>query len=304
MKSKRIGFAILLTICFTAMGSAQQVTFDKVKARFSKSAKDRRLVDKSADLIFDDTARKLTVRCVQHPLDIGYDAVQRVVFDVSHHMRGGNLGAAIGGLVGAAIMSKHVNDYWFYLEYEDSQGKVIPYMLEIDKESSPQVIEKAQASFPGKVTVADFPEKEEKIDKATLKALQTKHSLKVDKVNHPLPELKPDKALVVVVCPPLDARSAGHGVQYKFHANDEVVAVNLMGTYYFCYLDLGEYQLVSQTENASGFRMKLEAGQDYYFLQNTFMGAWKARTTLSRQTKELTMYELQGAYWSDWKLKK
>jgi hypothetical protein len=61
--------------------------------------------------------------------------------------------------------------------------------------------------------------------------------------------------------------------------------------------------LVSQTENASGFRMKLEAGKDYYFLQDTFMGAWKARTTLSRHSKELVMYELSGTHYSDWKRK-
>ena len=41
-----------------------------------------------------------------------------------------------------------------------------------------------------------------------------------------MPEMKPDKATVVVVCPPLAARNAGFGNQFKLHANDEVVAVN------------------------------------------------------------------------------
>jgi len=50
--------------------------------------------------------------------------------------------------------------------------------------------------------------------------------------------------------------------------------------------------------------MNLEAGTDYYFLQDTFMGAWKARTALTRHSKELVMYELEGAYFSDWKQKK
>ena len=107
----------------------------------------------------------------------------------------------------------------------------------------------------------------------------------------------------MVVCPPLAARFEGMGYQNKLHANDQVVAINRMGTYSFAYLDPGEYLLAAQTENASGFRMKLEAGKDYYFLQNVFMGAWKNRTTLSRHTKELVMYELQGAYFSDWKRK-
>ncbi len=95
----------------------------------------------------------------------------------------------------------------------------------------------------------------------------------------------------------------GKGNQFKLHANSKVIAVNRLGTYGFAYLDPGEYQMVSQTENASEFRINLEPGKDYYFLQNTFMGTWKAHTTLSRQSKELVMYELSGAYYSDWKLK-
>ena len=85
--------------------------------------------------------------------------------------------------------------------------------------------------------------------------------------------MKADKALVVVVCPPLAARFQGKGgIQYKLHANDRVVAVNTMGTYSFAYLDPGDYLLVSQTETANGFHINLEAGKDYYFLQDTFMG--------------------------------
>lgn len=79
-----------------------------------------------------------------------------------------------------------------------------------------------------------------------------------------------------------------------------MVAVNKMGTYSFAYLDPGDYLLVTQTENASGFRMTLEAGKAYYLLQDTFSGMWKSRTRLSRHTKELVMYELSGAHYADW----
>jgi hypothetical protein len=274
-----------------------------VKVRFSKSDTDRRLVDKDADLVLDDSARKLTVKNQEHPLEVSYDDIQRVIFDVSTRMRGGGLSQVVGGLAGAAIASKHVSHYWCYIEYKGPNGSVRPYMVEFPKEESQKAIERMKAVFGERATVAEFPEREETIDKNTLKDLQSKHDLKVDKKNHPLPELKPDKALVVVVCPPLAARYEGKGNQFKLHANDQVVAVNKMGTYSFAYLDPGDYLLVSQTENASGFRMKLEAGKDYYFLQDTFMGAWKARTTLSRHTKELVMYELNGADFSDWKRK-
>ena len=152
--------------------------------------------------------------------------------------------------------------------------------------------------------MSEYPTQQgEKIEKETLKDLQSKHSLNEDKKQHPKPDLKADKALVVVVCPPLAARYSGKGTQYKLHANDKVVAVNKMGTYGFAYLDPGEYVLASQSENASAIKLNLEAGKEYYFLQNTFMGAWKARTGLSQQSKEIVLHEMSGAEYADWKRK-
>jgi len=284
----------------------QEIVFNKVKTRFSKTDKDRRLRDKEADLIFDDGMRKLTVKNAENPLGLTYDEIQRVVFDVSTHMRGGAVGQMVGAVAGApglAISSAHVNDYWCYIEHRGTDGVTHSYLLEIDKGSSQKVIDKMRALFGEKVTIADFPEKESKIEKDTLKDLQSKHDLNVDRKNHPLPEIIPGKALLVVVCPPLAALFEGKSYQFKIHANDHVVGVNKWGTYTFFYLDPGEYMLVSQTENASGFKMKLEAAKDYYFLQDTFMGFAKPRTTLSRHTRELVMYELNGAYYSDWKRK-
>ena len=184
-----------------------------------------------------------------------------------------------------------------------ANGKGEPFLMEIQKDSSDKVIEKSKATFGDRATVAEFSEKPEDVDKNKLKDLQSKHDLKVNKESHPMPEVKPDKALVVVVCPPLAARYAGVGNQFKLHANDQVIAVNRMGTYSFAYLDPGKYKLVSQSENANGFDIELEPGKDYYFLQNTFQGAWKAQTALSHNTKELVMYELDGSYYADWKRK-
>lgn len=300
---KKLLFACALILALSGPVLPQQPVSQKVKVRFSKNEKDRRLVDKDAHLTLDDRAGKLIVKNDERPLEVSYGDIQKVVFDVSTHMRGGGMSQMIGGIAGAAIASKHVNDYWCYIEYKKPDGSVQPYMLEVEKEAAPALIEKMQAILSSKVAVAEFAEKEEKIEKDTLKDLQSKHDLEVDEKNHPMPEVKPDKALVVVVCPPLAARYQGKGNQFKLHANDQVVAVNKMGTYSFVYLDPGDYLLVSQIENASGFRIKLEAGKDYYFLQDTFMGMWKARTALSRHTKELVMYELNGAYYSEWKRK-
>lgn len=280
---------------------AQQSSFNQVKVRFNRSEKDRRLIDKDAVLVLDETARKVIVRNERKPLEVDFGQIEKVVFDVSTHMRGGVMAA----MVSETLQAQHVSDYWCYLAYRGTNGKVTPYMIEIDKKHSAQIIEKMKALLGPKVKVAKFPEEAKRIDKKTLKDRQSKFKLKVDKQNHPVPEIKAGKALVVVVCPPLAARFAGQGEQHKLHANDHVVAVNKMGTYSFFYLDPGEYLLVSEVGNASGFKIVLEAGKGYYLLQNTFqhafMSNWRAgMTSLSRHSKELVMYELSGAYHSVW----
>jgi hypothetical protein len=280
--------------------SAEQVTFDKVKTRFAKSDEDHRMVDKDADLVFDDSARHLIVRGEYRPLDIPYESVQKIVFDVSTHMRGGGMSQVVGGMVGAAMAAEHVQDYWCYFEYQDKDGTVKKYLLEIDKDHSAQIIDKMKTLFGERVLMADF-EQYPDIDKHTLKDLDSKHDFDKEKNQRPMPAVRPDKALVVVVCPSLAARYSGKGIQFKVHANDRVIAVNKWGTYSYAYLPAGEYVIASQSENARGGSVKLEPGKEYYFFQDTFMGTWKAKTGLSRHSKELVLYELEGVYYSDWK---
>ena len=284
-------------------GSAQTTEFDKVKVRFNRSEKDRRLVDKDVRLIFDDATRKLIVESKEKPLEVDYDEIQRVIFERTTHARGGALGSIVGGLAGAAIAGKRVTDYWCLLMLNEPDGTERRYLLEINEDGAAAVIEKMQSILEESVLVVEHDEKGKDVDKDALAEVKSKHKMKADKKNHPLPELKPDKALVVVVCPALAARHAGKGDQIKLHANDKVVAVNKQGTYSFVHLDPGEYQLVSQVGNANGFRITLEAGKEYYFLQNMFKGTWKSTTTLTRHSKELVMYELSGAYYADWERK-
>lgn len=297
---------VLVGLC-TPVWPQQKAAFATgVRVWFSKNAKDRRLVNKKAKFILDNSTRKLTVKNHDHPLEVSYDDIQKVVFDVSAHMDNHVLLATIaGGIVGGGIEAAmhHVSDYWCYIEYKGSNGPIQPYLIEFPKDQSQISIERFKAALGDKVAVADFPERAKAIDKHTLRDLQSKDAVKVDKKNHPLPELKSDKALVVVVCPTLWIRNEGVGYQYKLYANGQVIAVNKMGTYSFAYLDPGKYLLVSQSANASGFRMKLEAGKGYYFFQDTFKGRLKPRTTLSRHSKGLVMYEVNGAYYSDWKPK-
>lgn len=289
-------FALICLLLFTASGlCAQRIVFENVKIRRHRSAEKRVLVDKLGKLTFDDTKRILLYESdADDHIEVGYDDVERVVFDLATHMRGGVWSQVIsatpfvGPVVGTAVAGSHVNDYWFYLDYK-KQGQKESSLLVVPKGSSAQVIEKAASVFGSRVTVASFPERGETINKDDLKAVKSKQVLKINKQDHPMPEVKPDKATVVVVCPPLAARYAGRGNQFKLHANDEVIAVNREGTYSFAYLAPGKYRLVSQAEDANGFEMELEAGHEYFFLQNTFQGVFKGETGLSRNSPEVVM---------------
>jgi hypothetical protein len=306
---RRFLFVLSVLLISVSCASAQKFVFDNVKIRRHRSEEKRVLVDKVGTLTFDDSARLLRFKSdAGDHIEVGYDGVRKVVFDAATHMRGGALAMVVqaapiaGPMVGSAIAGAHVNDYWFYLEYKDHEQNESA-LLVVPKNSSQQVIDKATSVFGSRVTVTNFPETGAAIKKDDLKAAKSKQVLRIDKQNHPLPEVKPDRVTVLVVCPPLAARYAGRGNQFKLHANDEVVAVNREGTYSFAYLNPGKYRLASQAEDANGFEMELEAGHEYFFLQNIFQGVFKGETGLSRNSREVVMYLADGAYLSDWKPK-
>ena len=298
---RRWALLIVLILLVNNWSSAETVKFSWVKIRRHKDEHSRLLVDKDGDLKFDDVSRKLTFSSeAGDDVNIGYDDVTKVVFERTSRMRGGAV--AYLNLPGLIAAAQHVTDYWFYLEYKSGDHNE-PVLFEIPKGSSEKVIAKARDLFGARIIMPDFEEKSEEVDPNTLPDLKSKHTFVADKEHHPLPEVKVDKATVVVVCPALETRYTARGNQFKLHANDNVIAVNRAGTYSFAYLDPGKYKLVSQSENANGFEMQLEAGKEYYFLQNTFQGALKWDTGLSRNSPELVMYELNGAYYSRWKRK-
>ena len=300
-------------LCSAVLTTAQGPEPFKVRIRYNE-APNRSMVNKDAELLIDQQTGKLEVRHKERPLSVAFKDVEKVVFEVSHHMRGGSLlsnfseSMLLGTTESLRLVAGGVEDDWCLVMSKDPTGVVVPYLMEIRKEDVPKVVTTVNALLGDRVVLTQFQEKEAKVEKDTLKDVKTKHSMDRDEVNRPIPEIKPDKALVVVVCPsfPTGGRSEPKLMQQKLHANDKVVAINKMGTYSFCYLDPGEYRLISQAANASGFTMHLEAGKDYYFFQNSYVTTGliiKVATSLSRQSKELAMYELNGSYYSVWKEK-
>ncbi|HEY3974695.1 MAG TPA: hypothetical protein VGM18_16950 [Candidatus Sulfotelmatobacter sp.] len=310
-------FAAVIALLSVSAGclAADTENFNHVKIRRHRSANDRVLVDKVGVLTFDDGNHKLSYKSivddrfqVQDKFEAAYNDVTKIVFEVTTHMRGGGWAQLIsaaslpGAMIGPVISGQHVNDYWLYLEYKNG-GQTEQVLLEVPKDSSARVIDKTTSLFGSRVTMSEFQEQGEPIDRRTLADFESKHSLKINKSERPLPEAEPDKATIVVVCPPLAARDSGKGNQFKLHADGHVIAVNKEGTYSIAYLDPGQHQLVSQSENANGFETELKAGKTYYFLQNTFQGAFRWQTALSRNSPELVTYLMSGTYYSDWKRK-
>jgi hypothetical protein len=291
----------ILVLLAVPWSTAETAKFSWVKIRRPKNEHSRLLVDKEGDLTFDDASRRLTFRGeAGDDIEIGYGDITKAMFEKTTRMRGGAI--AYLSVPGLIVAAQHVTDYWFYLEYKNGDHNE-PVLFELPKGSSEKVIAKARDLFGSRVTTPQFDEKGEEIDPNTLQDLKSKHTSTADRKNHPAPEIMAEKATVVVVCPALETRYTGRGNQFKLHANDHVIAVNRAGTYSIAYLDPGKYKLVSQSENANGFEMQLEKGKEYYFLQNTFQGTLKWDTGLSRNSSELVMYEVNGAYYSDWKPK-
>jgi hypothetical protein len=289
--SKAAYLAIFLFLSISLLFS-ENTKFEGVKIRRHESTDKRELVDKVGVLSFDDDAKKLTFQSkAGDNFAIPYSDFTKVIFDSDTH--------------GTSYMvSVHVQDRWLYLEYRqgDHSEKVLLVLPRVlyDKATA-----KTQSLFGERVTIANYPEKGESIvDKSRIPDWKSKYLVKLDRTAHPLPEVKPDKATIVVVCPPLTARDTGYGTKVKLHANGKVIAVNDMGTYSIAYLDPGKYSLISQSKNANGFEMDLEAGKTYYFIQEIVIGLnERILTMLSRNSPEVVMYLADGAYLSDWERK-
>ncbi len=294
MSMRLFPLGVMLGTCLAAC--AQQVIFPDVKVRFSR-AKDRLLVEKGADVVFDDARKRLIVKSSDQPAEIPYENVKRIQLERSIRGTDPSLAIALGGVIGAAIHDDTKLASWAYIE-----GEGRPLLLLVGKDSTTRFRDKAREVFGDRVVAVSFPEVAAKFEKSTLREAKVEYDVRADKQQHPMPELRDGKALVVVACPPINTRYAGKG-NAKLYVDDNVVAANEMGSCTFFYVDPGEHTLVSEMGNASALRMTFEAGKDYYFLQNTSVGWTSPQTLLSRQSKELVMYEVEGSHFASWKKK-
>jgi hypothetical protein len=316
---KRSGIVLLLP--FVAALIAQQSAFTDVNIRFVKTS-EREMDEKGASLVLDEASRRLRVKSGDRPLDISYDDVQKVVVEVDTLGRKAGFGASFigmfaGGLlfgnaIATAIDKPFDNDHFVHLAYRKSDGSSASYGLTVGRESVPRGLKALHVAFGDRLQIPVFDEKSEEMSKQQQEAVKAQFKsskmtiryLNTDK-QHPLPEVRNDKALVVVATPATIMRRIGPEKAYgiaTLRANDVLVGVTGPGTYVFFYLDPGEYFLVSHTFDAVGLRMTLEAGKDYYLTQTLYSKGIRPCSFLTRHSKELVMYEVAGSLWSDWRL--
>jgi len=212
-------------------------------------------------------------------------------------------GLLFGNAIATSIDKPFDNDHFVVLEYKQPGGGTASYGLVVQQKAVPAALPAIKSAFGDRVVVPAFSEKAEQVEKDTLPAAQARFRQKNTDKRLPMPELRPDKALVVVVTPSTIMRRFGPEKSYGIavlHANGVPVGVSCPGCYLFFYLDAGEYALISQTYDAVGLRMKLEAGKEYYLTQTLYAKGIRLRSFLTRHSKELVMYEVSGSLWSDW----
>jgi hypothetical protein len=297
------GLLVATSAILPAQAGGDPVSFGKVWARGAVSRTDTRMLTTPATLVIDTVSRRLVVKSKRLPLNVSLDQVTKLTFDVSSHMRGGT-GGGLGGLVGAAIVAKGVNDHWCVIDHLDDAGVSHRYLLEVGKEQASDVLALLIRLLPSAVQEVRFTEQQREVPKDGMAPFTDDYQVTVLKENCPaIPPVRPESALVVVAAPTVDFDDAGGGGQYRLYANRNIVAVNKLGTYAFFFLAPGTYSLLSKAGNISALDVTVEAGKDYYFFENTFMGFSSPIARLSRQSEALVRGEIAGMYYSEWRPK-
>lgn len=300
-------------------GVAAQSVFTGVKVRFAGD-KDHLLVNKGADLVLDDSAHRLIVKSSDCPLNIGYEAVEKVIVELNTYPHKPGLGASLlgamvggwlfGGAIATSIDKPLDNDHFIYLEYKKADGTRASLLMSVDRAAVPMVLKVIRGAFGDRVAVPAFQEKAERSDMDQATPLErTALRVKATAREHPLPELRSDKALVVVACPATfytQTKPERSEFGSLILAGNVLVGHNASGTYTFFYLDPGEYFLAASGPSAKrvlhlqGMHIKLEAGKDYYLTESVYEEGGYIKAFLARHSKELVMYEVAGSLWSDW----
>jgi hypothetical protein len=281
-----MGNIALIAAC--ALPAPAATTFKDVAIRCAASAKDTKLTGYTGELVLDDAGQAFTVR-MEKPerriVTIPYAEVLKAIADSD----------ATPPIPGSSEIERH---YWFYFERKPGANPE-RFVVEMGQDGA-SFLTKTRPLFGDRLQEMEFPMGVEMLDfSSTITDLNLNYSVRIKRPNPPFPAIPKGRALIVVVCPSVeDARKE----PINLDANGRVVAVNEPGTYSFVNLDPGEYTMVSQAANARSMHVKLEPDKAYYFFQDLIEEGQK--TGLSMHSKEVALFEISGALYSDWRREK
>jgi hypothetical protein len=280
-----MGSIALTAAC--ALPASAATTFKDVRIRCAASPKDPKLTEYAGELALDDAGRAFTVR-MQKPerriVTVPYADIIKVIADAD----------ASPPVPGSNEIERR---YWLYFERKPGANPE-RFVVEMGQDGA-DFLTKTRPLFGDRLQEMDFPLGLELLDFSSITDLNLNYSVRIRRPNPPFPPIPKGRALIVVVCPGVeDAKKQ----PINLDANGRVVAVNEAGTYSFVNLDPGEYTLVSQAGNARSMRVKLEPDKAYYFFQDLIEEGQK--TGLSMHSKEVALFEIAGASYSDWRREK
>lgn len=290
-----------------------QARFTDIEVRYKK-ADAYELENKDAELMLDDKARRLRVISKEAPLDVSYDDIQKVVVDVNTHGKKAGFGASFlgmmaggllfGDLIATSIDKPFDNDHFVLLELKGPASPV-SYVINVDNKVVPAVLKALGSAFGEKLVIPTFAGKTEKLEDAQFNPPKVKIRAIPTEKQHPLPEIRLDKATVIVTSPDtimIRMKSEKKGFGILIYANGRLVSVVGPGDYTFFHLDAGEYQFVGDTPSPVGLRINLEAGKEYYLTLTPYAKGIRLRSFLSRHSREFVMFEVAGSRFMEWSL--
>jgi hypothetical protein len=277
-----------LLAAYAAAGfSASPPTVFKITMRRTSGVEWQRMIERGVDLIFNDDAATLQVEthqggaipsydeAVPSPFAVRYDDIARVLLETTTQPNGGPV-------------------YWFYFEHKPG-GSPERFLLRADDRKGVQVAAKIGEVFGARVVHWESQ------PLATVgyvrPTAQTAKCSSKERRDGPAPEIRPGQALLMVVCPGINAarHTGGSGPSYRLVVDGHEVASNQEGRYSLLYLDPGEHVIASGLgANLLGVRLALEAGKDYYFFQDP-----EQRGALSPRSKEVAIFETSGSLYKN-----
>ncbi len=261
--------ALVATI-LTLTGNAAPAAFQHVTMRSTLTPESQIVVDRDVDLILDDEAATVNVEThrlgarmnrgevIPAPFAVSYEDIARVILETT-------------------IRPNGTIAHWFYFERKPGATPA-RFLLMAGNDNGVAIAAQIRKAFGARAVEPEF-QQARSVPAIALPKPECRYAA----VRAPLPQARPDRALVVVVSPRTGA-SAGTTTRWSAPVliDGREQGVNDEATYVFAYVEPGEHVVASQKgrqssqgnrpEMADAISQRMEAGKSYYFSQDPEQG--------------------------------